>query len=75
MVLIFSCRRSIDLRFLFGESKTVLDDELKVETTPWDMESEMTLYSVEKMEEDVIKKTIPINHAVCPIVAILDNGG
>jgi len=47
----------IDLRFLFGESKTVLDDELKVETTPWDMESEMTLYSVEKMEEDVIKKT------------------
>ena len=47
----------IDLRFLFGDSKTVLDDELIVETAPWDMQSEMTLYSVEKMEEDIVEKT------------------
>ena len=47
----------IDLRFLFGDSKTVLDDELIVETVPWDMQSEMTLYSVEKMEEDIVEKT------------------
>ena len=41
----------IDLRFLFGESKTVLAKELLVETAPWDMQSEMTLYSVENIEE------------------------
>ena len=46
----------IDLRFLFGESKTVFADELRVETTPWDMQSEMTLYSVEDIEkEDEVK--------------------
>ena len=46
----------IDLRFLFGESKTVLAKELLVETAPWDMQSEMTLYSVENIEEDVIEE-------------------
>ena len=34
----------LDLRFLFGESKTILAEELLVETAPWDMQSEMTLY-------------------------------
>ena len=46
----------IDLRFLFGESKTVLAKELLVETVPWDMQSEMTLYSVENIEEEVIEE-------------------
>jgi hypothetical protein len=46
----------IDLRFLFGESKTVLAKELLVETAPWDMQSEMTLYSVENIEEEVIEE-------------------
>ena len=47
----------IDLRFLFGESKTVSAEELRVETVPWDMESEMTLYSVEDIpEEQVVKE-------------------
>ena len=41
----------IDLRFLFGESKTVLADELLVETVPWDIQSEMTLYSVEELKK------------------------
>ena len=49
----------IDLRFLFGESKTVLAKELLVETVPWDMQSEMTLYSVEDIEEKVIEEKIP----------------
>ena len=42
----------IDLRFLFGESKTISANELRVETVPWDMQSEMTLYSV----EDIVKE-------------------
>ena len=45
----------LDLRFLFGESKTVLAEELLVETAPWDMQSEMTLYSVEDIEEEIIE--------------------
>ena len=49
----------IDLRFLFGESKTVLADELLVGTVPWDIQSEMTLYSVENIEEKVIEEKIP----------------
>ena len=49
----------IDLRFLFGESKTVLADELLVGTVPWDIQSEMTLYTVENIEEKVIEEKIP----------------
>ena len=48
----------IDLRFLFGESKTVLADELLVGTVPWDIQSEMTLYSVENIEEKVIEEEL-----------------
>ena len=51
--------KMIDLRFLFGESKTVLAKELLIETTPWDMQSEMTLYSVENVEEKIIEEEIP----------------
>jgi len=51
--------KMIDLRFLFGESKTVLAKELLIETTPWDMQSEMTLYSVENIEEKIIEEEIP----------------
>ena len=49
----------IDLRFLFGESKTVLAEELLVETAPWDMQSEMTLYSVEEIEDKIIEEKVP----------------
>ena len=49
----------IDLRFLFGDSKTVLEKELLVETAPWDMQSEMTLYSVENIEKEIIEEQIP----------------
>jgi hypothetical protein len=49
----------LDLRFLFGESKTVLAKELLVETAPWDIQSEITLYSVENIEEKVIEEKIP----------------
>jgi len=56
----------IDLRFLFGTSKIVSLDELKIETEPWDMENEMTLYSVEEItknekietEEDAVQYVI-----------------
>jgi len=48
----------IDLRFLFGDSKTVLEKELLVETAPWDMQSEMTLYSVENIEKEIIEEQI-----------------
>ena len=48
----------INLKFLFGQSKTVSAEELLVETAPWDMQSEMTLYSVEKIESEV--EEVPI---------------
>jgi hypothetical protein len=48
----------IDLKFLFGQSKTVSAEELLVETAPWDMQSEMTLYSVEEIESEV--EEVPI---------------
>ena len=48
----------IDLRFLFGESKTIFADELRVETLPWDMQSEMTLYSVEDIKEKIVEEEI-----------------
>lgn len=41
----------IDLRFLFGTSKIVSSEELLVETLPWDGQSEISLYSVEDIEE------------------------
>ena len=44
--------KMIDLRFLFGDSKTIMADELIVKTTPMDTNSEMTNYSV----EDVVDK-------------------
>ena len=44
--------KMIDLRFLFGESKDVISEELLVETAPWDMQREMTLYSVEDIEKE-----------------------
>ena len=49
----------IDIRFLFGESKNVLAEELLVETVPWDIQSEMTLYSVEDIEEKLVEEGIP----------------
>ena len=49
----------LDIRFLFGESKTVFADELRVEIVPWDMQSEMTLYSVEDTAEELIEEKIP----------------
>jgi len=42
----------IDLRFLFGDSKTIMVDELIVKTAPMDTNSEMVNYSV----EDVVDK-------------------
>lgn len=48
----------INLKFLFGQSKTVSAEELLVETAPWDMQSEMTLYSVEEIESEV--EEVPI---------------
>ena len=50
---------TIDLRFLFGETKTISAKELVVETAPWDMQSEMSLYSVENIEEKLIKEELP----------------
>ena len=49
---------TLDLRFLFGVSKTILAEELLVETAPWDMQSEITLYSVEVIEKEVIEKEV-----------------
>ena len=44
---------------MFGESKNVLAEELLVETVPWDIQSEMTLYSVEDIEEKLVEEGIP----------------
>ena len=51
----------IDLRFLFGESKTISAEELRVETTLWDMESEIALYSVEDIPEEQIVEENDVN--------------
>ena len=42
----------LDLRFLFGIDKTISADELRVETAPWEMQEEMTLYSVEDIKNE-----------------------
>ena len=72
----------IDLRFLFGDSKTVSAKELRVETVPWDMESEITLYSVENIPEEQIveEKNVTPNeedttqYAVLGIIIVIGIG-
>ena len=47
----------IDIRFLFGTDNKITGDELIVETEPWDMQSEITIYSVEDIpKEDTSKE-------------------
>jgi len=46
----------IDLRFLFGDSKTIMADELRVETSPWNMNSEITMYSIEDIVNEKVEK-------------------
>ena len=56
----------IDIRFLFGTDNKITGDELIVETEPWDMQSEITIYSVEDIpKEDTSKEdTIEKNNEV-----------
>jgi len=48
----------LDGKFLFGQDKTAGKDELKVETSRWDGESTITLYSVEDIVEQEEYKSI-----------------
>jgi len=66
----------IDLRFLFGSSKIVSSDELKVETAPWDMNDEMTLYSVEEIVEDKTESNEeePSQYAILAIIIVIGIG-
>ena len=41
----------IDAKFLFGQEKIAITDELQVEIGSWDGQMEMTLYSVEEISE------------------------
>ena len=43
---------SIDAKFLFGQSKVISQDELRVEIGPWDGKSELSFYSVEDIPQD-----------------------
>jgi len=43
---------SIDAKFLFGQSKVIPQDELRVEIGPWDGDSELSFYSVEDIPQD-----------------------
>ena len=43
---------SIDAKFLFGQSKVIPQDELRVEIGPWDGKSELSFYSVEDIPQD-----------------------
>ena len=43
---------SIDAKFLFGQSKVIPQDELRVEIGPWDGNSELSFYSVEDIPQD-----------------------
>jgi hypothetical protein len=64
----------IDLRFLFGETKTILAKELLVETVPWDMQSEMTLYSVEDIEEKIPKTEDQSQYAILALIILAGIG-
>ena len=64
----------IDLRFLFGEAKTILAKELLVETAPWDMKSEMTLYSVEDIEEKIPETGDQSQYAVLALIILAGIG-
>ena len=64
----------IDLRFLFGETKTILAKELLVETAPWDMKSEMTLYSVEDIEEKIPETGDQSQYAVLALIILAGIG-
>ena len=71
----------IDMRFLFGESKIVYAEELRVETEPWDGQSEMTFYSVEDISEggivvDEIEETSEDNtqYVVLAIIIVIGVG-
>ncbi|MDC0041633.1 hypothetical protein OAJ50_02795 [Candidatus Nitrosopelagicus sp.] len=43
---------SIDAKFLFGQSKVIPQDELRVEIGPWDGNSELSFYSVEDIQQN-----------------------
>ena len=43
---------TIDAKFLFGQSKVIPQDELRVEIGPWDGKSELSFYSVEDIPQD-----------------------
>ena len=43
---------SIDAKFLFGQSKVIPQDELRVEIGPWDGKSELSFYSVEDIPQN-----------------------
>ena len=43
---------TIDAKFLFGQSKVIPQDELRLEIGPWDGESELSFYSVEDIPQD-----------------------
>jgi hypothetical protein len=70
--------KMIELRFLFGDSKTVFADELLVETALWDKQSEMTLYSVEDIEEEEdrvqVMKEDATQYAVLGIIIVASIG-
>jgi len=42
----------LDLKFLFGQDKTVEKNELRVEIGPWDGKTEMSFYSVEEIQKE-----------------------
>tara|TARA_B110000438_G_scaffold60189_1_gene60396 strand:+ start:1260 stop:2483 length:1224 start_codon:yes stop_codon:yes gene_type:complete len=42
----------IDARFLFGQDKVILHNELRMEIGPWNGESEVSFYSVENIENE-----------------------
>ncbi len=43
---------TIDAKFLFGQSKVIPQDELRLEIGPWDGESELSFYSVEDIPQE-----------------------
>ena len=43
---------SIDAKFLFGQSKVIPQDELRVEIEPWDGKTELSFYSVEDIPQN-----------------------
>ncbi|MDA1125168.1 MAG: hypothetical protein O3C04_05955, partial [Crenarchaeota archaeon] len=65
----------IDAKFLFGQDKVIQKDELRVEISPWDGESEISFYSVEDIpQEEYQSMEDGLQYVILGIIIIIGIG-